>query len=682
MSRPAPPSNFTAGEVPGTEPPDFKKIAEQLSIGQADAGWFTQLAVALGRGIMQGVALVLGLLLKVSVEIQAFIVESIIRAEESGDPRLSRLASLAVSDLFGVDVAPDTFSGRGQKASRENTSRAIGQQILKALFGKFQGSGGATIEPDDAQAAEYLGMVTQLAMEGWFEGVLAETLSAGQLETFADLDDIMAQVFGFGRLTRRILNPALNAFIVDPFEWKINKAYRPKMLSAELAVRQILRRRGNPNTWLEELARQGYSSERIEALMNSQRKFMAESDVELLVAKGLWTDAQAIDYLGDQGWELDIARTKLQIAKIQRTDQIKQRLVTALLNARADRQIDNQDLRDALFKLGLPPDEIDLQARVTAAISELKDKDLSLAQMQDGYERGIVNLRELRDYLEEQGYGDRAQLIVELITVAQITDRTQADAARKKAAEEKAAARAAQKRDRELQAAEREEARRAERERLAEERKADRAQAEAESREREQAQATVRAADLERRETERKQAAIAGAAARQAEQQRLDEQRRTARTAADRAREAQRRQDQAEQLRREQERERQQEELERVRQANRLAIERAREKAEAEKSAARQAEQIRREQRAIADRAHQEAAARRILEERETAAAQRRREQEEQRRELTETTFLRNEQKRREEQDTRRRLREEAFQRQETRRREAIERAAAARAKK
>src|SRR5262249_270497 len=154
------------------------------------------------------------------------------------------------------------------------------------------------------------------------------------------LKDTMAQMFGLGRLTRRILGPAIDALVRDPLLWYVNKAYRPTLLGASAALQQLTRAKWSDAQVREELARQGYSDDRIAALLNEQRKFLATGDAYTLFRAGLLTTDAFSQNLRDQGFDAVTAAQVFTAHEHGTTIGIDDNTVAPAVRAFVDRRID------------------------------------------------------------------------------------------------------------------------------------------------------------------------------------------------------------------------------------------------------------------------------------------------------------------------------------------------------
>jgi hypothetical protein len=342
------------------------------------------------------------------------IARGIIEGEGQAQEVMDQLAALGIEDLLDVKVSRAGLSRRGNAGGRKGIGNAIGDAILKSVTGTT-----GQLQPSAEGAKVFLGKMASFAIEGWLEGWIVELLSSlipgvGNIETFAELDDIMSSVMGFGRLSRRVLSPLIDATVVTPMEWQTLKTYRPKLLAAAEAVRQFTRGRWTREQLEEELARQGYSADRIDALVNAQRHFFSPSDVRAFVASEHWTRDQGLQHLKDQGYTPDDAENALRLEGIKRIAQLEDEEARAIVAAYVDRALDPATfaglLRDAVSN--------DAERHLITEAAELRrtlnGRRVSLSQGEQFVKSGVWSVRDYRQLCEDYGYPPDDVLALEL----------------------------------------------------------------------------------------------------------------------------------------------------------------------------------------------------------------------------------------------------------------------------
>jgi len=426
---PPPPTDVPLVNI---QTPNLKSAGEQLAAGAAEAGVFGQIGKVLVDGAADIAGQILSVFFNAYIWLGRFLVGIIVKAENRSDPAFGELAATAIEDIFGIQIQIGSVSGRGERSGRTIVAKNIGDAVLKGLFAGLGQTGSNVTAPSSAPAEAYLSSVTHMALENWLEGWMVEALSLGQLERFGDLGDAMARTWGLGRVTNRVIGPVAELLIGDPFKAKVNATYRPHLLSPAEACRQFTPGRWTRERLVSELSVQGYSDDRIEALINAQRQFLDVGELDHLVARQLWTRAQAVQHLQDQGLSKEAAEAKLAIAENRRLDTYRQQWVNEALTRFAARDIDSATWFSILDKSGLPERDRDMLRIVGGIRRELRTKQLTASEVEQAVKRSILNLDDYRKFLTAQGYNFADSLTLELLLLGDIKDAREADAARQR----------------------------------------------------------------------------------------------------------------------------------------------------------------------------------------------------------------------------------------------------------
>src|SRR5204862_3404316 len=132
---------------------------------------------------------------------------------------------------------------------------------------------------------------------------IMEALSHDQRGPVGELDHKISHTLELGRASASVHGPLVKHLIVTPLEWKLLKEHRPSILTVSQAARQIARGFGDKEKWLEDIRRQGYSEDRIAALLNEQARTFAPGDVRTFVSRGWWSNDKGLKHLRDQGYD-------------------------------------------------------------------------------------------------------------------------------------------------------------------------------------------------------------------------------------------------------------------------------------------------------------------------------------------------------------------------------------------
>ena len=313
------------------DPPDYLEQGEQLAMGATEPKVLERQGKFMSSWLAESVVWVLEYLLSNASWIAIKFAELIMRAEDRNAAAFQALTRTAIKDLTGADA------GAGHAA--------IGRTLMQSLSGGAGAQAGGALEPSTAGAEKYMEVVMQLALESYVEGGITSALSAGFLDKFTELDDILASVLGLGRMSRAVMRPLMGAKVITPFQWHVNKQYRPELLSSAATVEAFLAGRYTGPQLLEELARQGWSDERINVLIANARKRLSFADLVYQFFRGALSDLEVIARAGELGYDEVTARQFLDIETAKRQDRWKDPLTDAAVAAFIDGEIDEAELR-------------------------------------------------------------------------------------------------------------------------------------------------------------------------------------------------------------------------------------------------------------------------------------------------------------------------------------------------
>lgn len=397
---------------------DFKGIAEEMAVGLERSGFIGRLWKGLGDGAGYIVTKIIFAFLALGLRIALFFGDAITEAENTDQRAFAKLAASAVEDVFDIKVDQDAFLSRNRIKDREKVATAIGSQMINELVKQADVKKGVTPEASPKAAELFVGTVIKLHLEGWLSGWIAEAMTAGQLETFGELDDKLARSMGLNFLSRRALQPLFAALMADPMRWHVGKTYRPKLLGVTIAAKQFIRGRWSREQLVEELSRQGLSDERIEATVNNAMRFLGFEDVGYLVRNEFWTHEEGIQHLRDSGYTEEMAEATLVTELNRRLDTLRGQMTADSVRAFVAHELDVGELDSALAAAGVPELERRVTIRAAGLRQELRVRRLSLGDIEKALKEGLVTLEEYRKYLSDRGYPQRdQQVLIQLILV-------------------------------------------------------------------------------------------------------------------------------------------------------------------------------------------------------------------------------------------------------------------------
>lgn len=372
-------------------------------------------------------------------EIAVVYARAIAEAENRSADTFAELSAAGVSDLFGIEPNVAQFKGKNSRSARTALSRELGKSVIEGLFPNIDKGGPESMQPSDAPAREMAGFMLQFCMEGWLSGLSAEVASLGEIETYGELDDIVSNTLGLGRMARTALRPAVDISITTPLKWKLNKQYRPEQLTPVQVCDQYHQGRITEAEFREEMSRQGYTDSRMDFLYRESRKKFAMADIAFLVRLGYWSQEQAQAALVDDGWPAGNAATVLTIERLKRIDAVKQDVISAVTQAYIDKDVDADYFQRTCVAAGMEPEVFVFAKQAAGLRRELKRTRMSESDAQTAVKKGFWNFQEYMDFLSEKDMRDEDVITKRLLLQDEIREDLDAEKKRKAAEAERAA---------------------------------------------------------------------------------------------------------------------------------------------------------------------------------------------------------------------------------------------------
>jgi len=326
----------------------------------------------------------------------------------------------------------------------------MGSDAGRRLINKLSAPPGQ-VKPGTEGAAQFLTLFLNESIEACLRALLVEIvtgyfpklLNMGEgIENLQKLQDVVENALGGSRMVRRVIQPFLTASAIRPAQEFVNQQYRPELLSPSDVVRQYLRGEWTAEEMYEELARQGWSDRRIDALINAQRKFFAGADVRQFVTRGEWTSSEGLEHLRQQGYTQEEALDVIRLEGLRRIEQLEAAEATVIIGAYA-----NRDINQAEFTRLMESAVKNTTERVLLTeLGELR-RGLSVRYLTPSEERRLVlaGIRSVVDYrraLERDGYQPDAVSALELELRAEQANKRADEQLRAQQAAERAAEKA------------------------------------------------------------------------------------------------------------------------------------------------------------------------------------------------------------------------------------------------
>src|SRR5229473_2494040 len=417
-------------------PPDYFTAGKLQAQGSKESGWPERLAAAIILGVVRLLVPLLRILVDALDLILAAVGELFLAGQGEGSRGFSNLVAALIGDLLGVEgvTGEEIFTGF-QTRGRITAMNRVGSGLLDVLTKEMITSGNVSPEQGDAAVRAFLGFVLSFAVR---QGNIAFLTSLIPEEWrfadgFREYGELMAKNLGLGRLTRLVLKPLVTTLAATPFQWKLNELYRPTQLKLADVVNPFTGTVMQAKDIWADLAREGYTDDKIKALLELHRKKLSEADLSTLFSAGHIELEELQRLIQRLGYTLEDAQRKAQVDRIDKVRPYVDELRSAAVTAYADGHIDRKELEGIVDGLELTTEEKTYILLAADYKRKVAKKHLTLAVLEQAFNEGIIDLTEFTDHLTVQGYSDDDQSILLLLTLeklAKVKEKAAAAAAR------------------------------------------------------------------------------------------------------------------------------------------------------------------------------------------------------------------------------------------------------------
>jgi hypothetical protein len=401
-------------------------------------GWMAFLFAGIGATafwlIGNLVGAVIGIATTIFATVAAAILDTLGKTRQEAAPELNKLIGSTMSELFGVEIKTDELPAGGDLAGNRERARQIGSKLIGVLESEFSPTGEISPEQGRDAANAFTGFTTQFTVTSAFVAVLGEILSGGQLESFRELGIELAENLGLGRLQRRGLSELVGTTVATPYEWFLNKKYRPTELSPKEAVRGQLTGEVTFDKMNETLARAGYSQDKFRVVSEQFYEHLSQEQLRLLKLFGLINEHDYRLFLLRAGFNEEA------IDNIEKVDEIKEKRAVSLQIANSlrsdvvDGVITSDEYADVLGRLALSDAE---RAGFTSILGEfvnLPRRTLTLGQMRQAFLDATIDVGEFEAYLVRVGYRESD---IQILVIDALLRSAKHEEAKKRTAERK-----------------------------------------------------------------------------------------------------------------------------------------------------------------------------------------------------------------------------------------------------
>jgi hypothetical protein len=410
-------TGITTASVPV---PDFVTMAKAQVAGQKAAGWFDQLWRAGWEHVMPGLSLVFGMTVSVLDDIASVGVQLLTKAQGLNTPGYFTLIANALSDLLGFEFDAGLIQGAYSRKGTLGANTAIGGDFLRMLSGELSPGKDPPTGPGWNAACAFMGYGIAFGVrEGNIE-MLVDMLPP-ELRIFEGLRSYgvnIAKSLGLGRLGRLCLAPLMKILVADPLTYELNAQYRPTLLSEASIMKAWMRgalTTAQRNAILAKWGHPDIDFNQIEldaATLPSITQIVALNRIQASNAPDLPTR------LAWSGVPATLQQEYLDGIVALRCEARMNESISYLQSLFQNRWIDHDDLVLKLRSYGLNDLEIQWTLNKPAIAREYVQKELTLAEIQTGYEEGIIDLSYLDAWATRWGYSPEDRTLLQYLTLA------------------------------------------------------------------------------------------------------------------------------------------------------------------------------------------------------------------------------------------------------------------------
>jgi hypothetical protein len=444
---------------------DPKQRAKLEVAGYKESGWAQALFAALWASVIDGLLLLVSLWGRVANFLLAAIARIVREAQGEEHPEFWEFVGKLVEDLTGIEVDTDKLKTAYFGSGRIAGMNELGKGIFNLLAEEFllteeqslpgmhhpRAHGGIGDLPTvglsprqgvDA-ARRFLGFAMSWAVREGNVAALGEVAGLGAIENFRQYGVAMSRNIGIGRLVRMALRPLVDVTVATPLEWALNKQYRPKLLTPASATHAWLAGKFTAEQLLEECRLQGYSEDRISALITQAIRDLTPHQIGALLSTAQITEEDARTYLKRTGYNdenVDLYFRAEEAIALQGAQQI---LLSRGLNELVEGSLEPSEFDALMDRIGFTEAFKRKMSSVAGELTRMPRKSVSWGEMRKAFLDGITDIREVEDYLIRTGYrqSDRQLRLIQLLTDGK--KKAEADKARAEREAEREAKRAA-----------------------------------------------------------------------------------------------------------------------------------------------------------------------------------------------------------------------------------------------
>ncbi len=424
-----------------TIPPDVADSARPDFEGFA-ATWIAQFIGALPSAIIASkdalpeliaeiAAVLVELAIEMTSEVGKRVGEAVDEFELTAGPEIEKAAAAALSDYFGVSISPGQISRGRSPGQRFAFAQNLGSFVLTQMFGAFESPKQITPAVGRENAERILGFNIGTTLESWLGKVVATTPLTKWIPNWADLDEVMQQTLGLGRINRRIMGPLLKTLVADPFQWDINKRFTPAIFNAGQLVRLVNRRELSEGDYFEQMSWHGFDQKKATQMRTLLSRLPEKEDVAKLLELGAINADEVREIFEALGYTAEGAEMMRHLTENDRIRALNNAVESLARDMFRDREIGESEMTAMLRSAERTDAEIELLVGI-ATIERSRPRALPRSVLERAFKAGFIPLSRLSEFYETSGYNLDDRILLEELAVE---NRLEAEERDKKALE-------------------------------------------------------------------------------------------------------------------------------------------------------------------------------------------------------------------------------------------------------
>lgn len=358
------------------------------------------------------------------------------------DSSFALLASSVLNELLGTDFTVQHLAAGSDINAHLARAQEIGFLFHRQLLVEFLQSTGITLDAAGGSfseptgpagagekitplsgvraAARFSGLAINFATANGIIATLAGLVPEVHLDEIREIGEEVAKNLGLGRLQRLALAPIIQILLAEPYKWFINEIARPTQFKLGEVVNPFAGSVMPPELLWRSLAREGFSDDKIAAVIELHRKKPGESDILTLFEGGHYDDATVQAQLKRLGYDDTGASTKFEADHLRAQRPFQDEVRSAVVTAYADGHIERTELEGIINSIPLSADEKALVLLAADYKRKVPNKHLTVAQLESAFEQGILDLAEFTDALTTLGYSPDDQNVLLILTLLKL----------------------------------------------------------------------------------------------------------------------------------------------------------------------------------------------------------------------------------------------------------------------